>query len=188
MRNNNIKIYFIIVIVSLLSITVSYGQDTLLNKKKTLLVKFNPYLLFGDYITTSMSIPLGIEVRINNKLSYDQYFSYIFNPGGRGGLLIIHTKETKGIRTDSEIKRYLNKRNNFTGFYLATHLLYQYTEAITSDYDGGLNVLRNLFALHETPMRENSHTNRMKILLTHDNCYRVIIFATKTLLIWNLII
>jgi len=80
MRNNNIKIYFIIVIVSLLSITVSYGQDTLLNKKKTLLVKFNPYLLFGDYITTSMSIPLGIEVRINNKLSYDQNFSYTLNP------------------------------------------------------------------------------------------------------------
>jgi len=129
-------------------ISFLYGQDTLIKQKKGILIKFSPYLLFGDYITSSAGIPLGVEFRINKKLSFDQNFSYIM-PAGNGGLLITDVDKIRGIRTDSELKRYLNKRYNLTGFYLATNILYQYTDAITADYDGGLNVRRNLFALHE---------------------------------------
>ena len=129
-------------------ISFLYGQDTLIKQKKGIIIKFSPYLLFGDYITSSIGIPLGIEFKINKKLSFDQNFSYIM-PAGNGGLLITDVDKIRGIRTDSELKRYLNKRYNLTGFYLTTHLLYQYTDAIMAGYYGGLNVRRNLFALHE---------------------------------------
>ena len=126
-------------------ISFLYGQDTLIKQKKGIIIKFSPFLLFGDYITSSAGIPLGVEFRINKKLSFDQNFSYIL-PVNNG---FINVDKIKGIRLDSELKRYLNERNNFTGFYLTTHLLYQYTDAIMAGYYGGLNVRRNLFALHE---------------------------------------
>jgi len=113
------------------------------------LVKTSPILLFGgDFITSSFSVPLGVEFHINKKLSFEQNFSYIF-PVNNSGLLAIDVDKIKGIRTDSEIKRYLNSRNNFTGFYFSSHFLYQYTDAILKYYEHPPEVYRNLFALHQ---------------------------------------
>lgn len=138
--------------VLLIPNTFLYGQDSLRNKEKMLLVKTSPFLLIGgDFITNSMSIPLGMELEFHKNFSFNQSFSYIFLSGDNGGYLMLKVKRIKGIRTDSEIKRYLNKRNNFTGSYVATHFLYQYTESIGYYPTGNGNgiVYRNLVALHE---------------------------------------
>jgi len=149
-------------------ISFSYGQDTLVNKEKNLIIKFSPILFVGgDFITISIGLPLGFEYKINKNFSFDQNFSYIIRGIDIQTSPTIHThtkhdvEKIKGIRTDSELKHYLNKKNNSTGFYLATHLMYQYTDAIVEYqyFDGNqfpivlknyyASVYRNLFALHE---------------------------------------
>jgi len=140
------KIIFLIAIFISVN-SYSFCQDTI-NNKKNFIIKFSPFLLLGDYITASIGIPIGIEFKINKKLSFDQNFSYIFGSKDHN-TVFIPIENMKGIRSDSEFKRYLNNRNNFTGFYLASHILYQYTNVTTADWVGHLKVYRNLFAIHE---------------------------------------
>ena len=133
----------------------SYGQDTLKSNGTVVLVKTSPFLIMlGDYITASIGIPIDIEIKIKNNLSFDQKFTYIVKagdnmPNSPNMASLTHNIENiNGIRTDSEIKRYLNERNNFTGFYLSTHLLYQYTDSKIM-MGGFQKTYRNLIALHE---------------------------------------
>ena len=144
---NFIKLIFLF--LTLLFSNQCFGQDTLKNQKRNFIIKFSPGLLLGDYITTSIGIPLGIEMKINKNLSFDQNFSYITSTGNTGGLFIIDVNKIKGIRSDSELKCYLNKRDDLTGYYFATHFLYQYTDATEADYANNLKVFRNLIAIHE---------------------------------------
>ena len=103
MKKNKTNIFFIIALLNIMFISFLYGQDTLIKQKKSIIIKFSPFLLLGDYITSSMGIPLGIEFRINKKLCFDQNFSYIL-PVHNG---FINVDKIKGIRLDSELKRYL---------------------------------------------------------------------------------
>jgi len=89
MKTKVFLLFFILLLmVWLMPITFSYGHDYLRNKEKILLVKTSPFLLFGgDFITSSFSIPLGVEFQINKKLSFEQDISYLF-PVFNLGLLI----------------------------------------------------------------------------------------------------
>ena len=145
------KIIFSVIFVFVFTTNFAFGQDTLKSKERNLIIKFSPFLFVGgDFITNSIGLPIGIEFKINKKLSFDQNFSYIMPCGDNGGYLMLTVDKIKGLRSDSEIKQYLNNRNNSTGFYLATHLLYQYTKATTNFHaDNDEKVYRNLIALHE---------------------------------------
>ncbi len=125
---------------------IFYGQDSLKTQKGTFLIKSTISLVPGDYITTSVGVPIGFEIKINKKLSFDLDVSYLFN-GGHYYLRHM-TKKLRGIRTDCEIKWYLKNKVDLTGFYLSTHLLYQYTDANFA-IGGEQTTYRNLFATHE---------------------------------------
>ncbi|MCF6185211.1 MAG: hypothetical protein L3J56_11455 [Bacteroidales bacterium] len=142
----------LIYLLLLLSVNFSFGQDTLRIKEKKVLVKTSPFLLLGgDYITYSVGIPLGIEIKINKKLNFYQGFTYIMPAikDNVNSIIYFRKREDKinGIRTDSELKRYF-KSNTYKGFYLSTHFLYQYTDVSTVT-GGYQRTYRNLFALHE---------------------------------------
>jgi len=71
-----------------MSYTYLYGQGSLRNKEKMLLVKTSPFLLIGgDFITSSFSIPFGVEFKINKKLSFEQDISYLFTVFNLGLLI-----------------------------------------------------------------------------------------------------
>lgn len=141
------KIILIVVLAFLISNNNSFCQDSLKIKQRNFLIKIPPFLLIGDFITNSMGIPINIEIKLKRNLSFSQTFSYIIPNRYNGDFLTVDVDNIRGIRTDSEIKRFLNNRNNLTGFYLGTHILYQYTDAFTTL--NNIRVFRNLFALHE---------------------------------------
>jgi hypothetical protein len=129
----------------------TYGQDTLKNNKREFIISTNiPQIFCGDYVTSSISIPLGIEFKINDKFGFHQDIAYIIQerPDNSGLVPSPHASNNlKGFRLDSELKKYLNNKKNFSGFYLSTAFFYQYTKDLHAY--ASETTYRNVLALHE---------------------------------------
>lgn len=133
-----------------LNISDFTGSDTLVDKgnKKPFIIKYSPCSIFGDYVTTSWGVQLGVETNLSKQFSFQQDIQYIFINRIDHGIISISVKNIKGIRTDTEIKYYF-KRHNLNGHYFAPHLLYQFTRAINDDYyNNEYYIDRNMIGLH----------------------------------------
>ncbi len=144
----------LILFINIVNINL-FAQDSLKSIKETkLLLKYSPFSLFGDYVTRSCGVQLGAEVNLSKRVSLQQDIGYIFNLSKKKNCFTgynftnICLKKINGIRTDTEIKYYLQKQNkSLNGFYLAPHLLYQFTRAIKI-YEDNYYIDRNMIGLH----------------------------------------
>ena len=139
------KTLFVAFLLSFASI--SYCQDGIANNRFFLL-KINPLgVIGGDYITTSYSVSLGTEFKLNNRLTLNQSLSYIL-PAKGGSYLQIYAEKINGIRYDGGVKSYLQAGTDCRGYYWSSDIIYQYTDALLFAA-GNERVFRNLFAMHE---------------------------------------
>ncbi len=147
---------YLILILSIFIINVNlFAQDSLKSIKETkLLLKYSPFSLFGDYVIRSCGVQLGAEVNLSKRVSLQQDIGYIFNLNQKNCCFIHHdftgicVKKMNGIRTDTEIKFYLQKQNkSLNGYYFAPHLLYQFTRAIKI-YEDDYYIDRNMIGIH----------------------------------------
>ncbi len=95
-------------------------------------IKASPFSIFlGDYITNSWAASVAVEKRFNERFSFQQEVGYIFKePGNRGDYIFILTDQTRGIKLDSEIRRYIErKKQPLEGFYLAGNVRNVFTVA-----------------------------------------------------------
>ena len=130
-------------------------QDTLKNNKKEFVISTNPIqLLYGDFVNYSIGIPLGFELKINDKGYFHQDISYItkahtelLHAGTLSENSLHISDKLNGIRLESELKRFLTNKKNFTGFYFSTTFFYQFTNSKHNSYLQTTN--RNVLALHE---------------------------------------
>ncbi len=143
-----IKFHLFIIFLFINNYSVFANNDSLCCYKTNILLKYSPFSLCGDYVTTSSGVQLGVETNLSKQFSFQQDIQYIFVNRSDDGILSIDVKDIKGIRTDTEIKYYF-KKHSLNGNYFAPHLLYQFTRAIKEDYyDNDYYIDRNMIGLH----------------------------------------
>lgn len=94
--------------------------------------KASPFSIFmGDYVTNSWAASVAFEKRFSERFSFQQEVGYIFKePGNKGDYLFILTDQTRGVKLDSEIRRYIEKKKQpLEGFYLAGNVRSVFTVA-----------------------------------------------------------
>jgi len=178
------KPYFFLINFLLIACSSYAQKDTIAPKhaqQKMLAIKYSPFSLFGDYMTPSTGIQLGVEYQIGKRWSVEQDVDYIFNNKrinfdlfqekhiANKNDIIFNYNKISGFRFDTEIKYFFNNnKNNISGFYNSFHFMYQYTNAKT-------NIL--YYKLYEYNVYEN-------VIGFHDKIgYQFLIGKTKGLLI-----
>ncbi|MCF8229441.1 MAG: hypothetical protein K9G58_09210 [Bacteroidales bacterium] len=153
---------FLILVLSSMPILMKAQEKNEKPDQFDWVVKFNIYgSIAGDMVTNSSGMAFGVEKNLNNHLSFQQFFTYIFrNNALKGEIGVVSVEKINGIRSGSQLRYYIQKdKPDLIGVYIGPELMYQYTRAKRnqSHYVNGPNgyvisndyyVNRNQFNLH----------------------------------------
>lgn len=121
-----VKIFFTLLILFVVSILPAQKKDYDWG------VKASPFSVFlGDYVTNSWAASIALEKRLGGRFSFQHEVGYIFKePGDRGDYISILTDLVHGVKLDSEVRRYIErKKQPMEGFYLAGNVRSIFTVA-----------------------------------------------------------
>jgi len=135
----------------------SIGQTARdLTDKKTIYFKYDFTSLAGDGVTNSSGVQMGVEFEINDNLGFEQDLMYIITANWPNNESFeIDVEKIYGLKSITELRFYRNSKDfqKLTGQYIASNLVFQYTDATLEEKDENhndynYNVSRFVFALH----------------------------------------
>ncbi|HCC30027.1 MAG TPA: hypothetical protein DEQ03_08240 [Marinilabiliales bacterium] len=127
--NSAHKIIFLSIGIFLLISFNSFSQD--IPAEKSLLVKLPlTSSIFGDVMTESAALGMGIESFINPRYSFNQDILYVFHVLRDNNLFVEPVEKINGIKSNTGLRRYFSKQYPQSGFFVSADWLNLYTHCI----------------------------------------------------------
>jgi hypothetical protein len=149
MRN---LLLFICLSVSVLTIAQTNASP---ERRSVGYLKYDIGSVFGDQITPSVGVQIGVECKLKENMSIEQDLMYIFHCANSiPSFATIEVEEVFGIKSITELRFYRNnndKIEDLLGLYFCPNLICQYTKAMRKNENTdspNYYVHRYVLALH----------------------------------------